>query len=73
MPKYYENKNTEIDRLVKDINSRRPFDKKILKELSGYYRIGFTYSSNAIEGNSLPELKLPKRIFLNYTGCFTTE
>lgn len=33
----------------------RPFDEQTLKSLRNYYRIGLTYSSNALEGNSLTE------------------
>jgi Fic family protein len=49
----YENKNKEVDQLKKEIDSYRPFSQKLIKELQEYYRIGFTYSSNALEGNSL--------------------
>jgi len=51
----YKNKNSEIDDLKKEIDSYRPFKKKLLNELQQFYRIGFTYSSNALEGNSLTE------------------
>ena len=47
--------NTEIDNLKKEIDSYRPFKKQLLDELQQFYRIGFTYSSNALEGNSLTE------------------
>jgi Fic family protein len=33
----------------------RPFPAETLKSLKEYYRIGLTYSSNALEGNSLTE------------------
>lgn len=33
----------------------RPFPKETLKSLRAFYRVGLTYSSNAIEGNSLTE------------------
>ncbi len=33
----------------------RPFPEETLKSLREYYRIGLTYSSNALEGNSLTE------------------
>lgn len=45
----------EIDKLQKEINSHKPFDESILKQIKEYYRIGLTYNSNAIEGNSLTE------------------
>jgi len=51
----YRNRNSEIDDLKKEIDSYRPFNKQLLNELQQFYRIGFTYSSNALEGNSLTE------------------
>ena len=33
----------------------RPFPEETLKSLREYYRIGLTYTSNALEGNSLTE------------------
>ena len=51
----YRNRNGEIDILKKEIDSYRPFNKQLLSELQQFYRIGFTYSSNALEGNSLTE------------------
>lgn len=35
------------------ISSARPLAKEELKSLDNYFRIGFTYSSNALEGNTL--------------------
>jgi Fic family protein len=46
---------TEIDRLQQEINSYRPLPASTLKQLKEYYRIGLTYTSNALEGNSLTE------------------
>lgn len=37
------------------IAALRPFPKETLKSLRDYYRVGLTYSSNALEGNSLTE------------------
>lgn len=37
------------------INSLRPFPRETLKSLRDYYRVGLTYTSNALEGNSLTE------------------
>lgn len=37
------------------IDSFRPFAKETLYSLKAYYRIGLTFSSNALEGNSLTE------------------
>ena len=47
--------NNEIDNLKQEIDSYRPLKKQLLNELQQFYRIGFTYSSNALEGNSLTE------------------
>jgi len=51
----YKNRNSEIDALKKEIDSYRPFSKQLFDKLQQFYRIGFTYSSNALEGNSLTE------------------
>ena len=45
----------QIDSLQQEINRFRPFPPVFLKQLEDYYKIGLTYSSNAIEGNSLTE------------------
>ena len=50
-----ENIFLEIDKLAKEINSHRPFDNYTQQQIKEYYRIGLTYSSNALEGNSLTE------------------
>lgn len=47
----------EIDSLQNDINRHRPFEKSLLKQIKEYFRIGLTYSSNALEGNSLTEIE----------------
>ena len=51
----YSNRIKEIDALQKEINQYRPLKKKIVDELKEYYKIGLTYTSNALEGNSLTE------------------
>ena len=45
---------------IAEINNRklialRPLAPETLKSLRDYYRVGLTYSSNALEGNSLTE------------------
>ena len=50
-----ENIFNQIDQLQKEINRLRPLDKELLKQIKAYYRVGLTYSSNALEGNSLTE------------------
>lgn len=43
----------KIDELQKIINNKRPLNEIEQKELKDYFAIGLTYSSNALEGNSL--------------------
>lgn len=45
----------EIDKLQREVNALRPFSGENLKTLKEYFRVGLTYSSNALEGNSLTE------------------
>jgi len=45
----------KIDRFKSMIDEQRPFEGELLNEIKGYYRIGLTWSSNAIEGNTLTE------------------
>jgi Fic family protein len=52
---FYKNKFSENDVLQARINEYRPLNNNALAQLKEYYRIGLTYSSNAIEGNSLTE------------------
>lgn len=51
----YDNRIYLIDELQQEINQYRPLNKDILKQLKEYYKIGLTYTSNALEGNSLTE------------------
>lgn len=43
----------KIDRYTAAIRSYRPLSEDEIKGLDAYFRIGITYSSNALEGNSL--------------------
>jgi len=43
----------QIDANMESIRERRPLTAAEVKELDAYYKIGTTYSSNALEGNSL--------------------
>ncbi len=45
----------KIDAIKSVIDGYRPFSDHVVKQLKDYYRIGLTYSSNAIEGNTLTE------------------
>jgi len=50
-----ESRLKRIDELKARIDRFRPLDKFLLKQIREYFRIGLTYSSNALEGNSLTE------------------
>ena len=46
---------SKIDELKGRIDKHRPIDRHLLAQIKEYFRIGLTYSSNALEGNSLTE------------------
>jgi len=54
-PIRYDSKIYEIDKLSKQIEQFRPINNDLLTQIKAYFRIGLTYSSNAIEGNTLTE------------------
>ncbi len=45
----------EIDELKKRVDAVRPLKNGELKQLKEYFKVGLTYSSNALEGNSIDE------------------
>lgn len=45
----------KIDLFQSEINALRPFEGEMLGQIQDYYRIGLTWTSNALEGNSLTE------------------
>ena len=45
----------KVDLYQKTINEMRPFEGEMLKQIKDFYRIGLTWTSNALEGNSLTE------------------
>lgn len=51
----YESKIVGLDKLKAELDTYRPFSPEILKQLKEYFRIGLTYTSNAVEGNTLTE------------------
>ncbi len=51
----FHNRIKDADRLRDEIAAHRPLSRHALTQLKEYYRIGLTYSSNALEGNSLTE------------------
>lgn len=49
----YENKIKLIDEYKQQIDSFRPLSTDALAQLKAYYKVSLTYTSNALEGNSL--------------------
>ena len=49
----YNNRFKDNDEYKEKIDAYRPLDENILKQIKAYFKISFTYTSNAIEGNSL--------------------
>ena len=49
----YQNKLQKIDELKAKIDNFRPLSENVLKQIKAYFKINFTYTSNAIEGNTL--------------------
>ena len=47
----------KVDAGKSAIDAIRPFEGHMLTQLRAYYRIGLTWSSNALEGNSLTEVE----------------
>ncbi|HHX61137.1 MAG TPA: Fic family protein [Epulopiscium sp.] len=45
----------KIELYQKIINQLRPFEGEMLKQVKDFYRVGLTWTSNALEGNSLTE------------------
>lgn len=51
----YENYIAQCHQLKVELDAYRPLSPDILLQLKQYYRIALTYSSNALEGNTLSE------------------
>ncbi len=51
----FENRTLACDKIKQEIDSFKPLSDKLLKQIKEYYRVGLTYSSNALEGNTLTE------------------
>lgn len=51
----YDSRLIDNNNLQEKIRAHRPLDSYEVKQLKEYFRIGLTYSSNALEGNSLTE------------------
>lgn len=54
----YQNRFIDNDMLQKKIREHRPLDAYEIKQMKEYFRIGLTYTSNALEGNSLTESEI---------------
>lgn len=50
-----QNKLAQCERQQHELWTYRPLSEDTLRSLREYYRVGLTYSSNALEGNSLTE------------------
>src|SRR5579872_2747867 len=53
----FRNRIADIDKLKNEIDTFRPLPAHFIPMLKEYFRIGLTYSSNALEGNSLTEIE----------------
>jgi Fic family protein len=51
----FTNRIADADQLREEISQHRPLKGQALKQLRDYFRIGLTWASNALEGNSLTE------------------
>jgi Fic family protein len=51
----FKNRIDDIDKIKSEIDQYRPLPPVIIPMLKEYFRIGLTYSSNALEGNTLTE------------------
>ncbi len=51
----FKNRNSEIDSIKNIVAQQRPLQASEREKLKEYFRVGLTYSSNALEGNSLTE------------------
>lgn len=49
----YSNRFKDNDEYKIRINAHRPLDENILRQIKAYFKISFTYTSNALEGNTL--------------------
>ncbi len=50
----------KLDLYQNAINKLRPFEDDMLKQVRDFYRVGLTWTSNALEGNSLTESETKK-------------
>ena len=53
----FENRTSDAEKLKEEIDKKRPLSEHQSKMLYEHYRIGFTYASNALEGNTLTKME----------------
>lgn len=46
---------TKLDTLKQELDALRPLPITVVEQLQQFYRVGLTYSSNSLEGNTLTE------------------
>src|SRR5579863_2929887 len=51
----FKDRTHDIDKIKSEIDQYRPLPEYLMPTLKEYFRIGLTYSSNALEGNTLTE------------------
>ena len=51
----FKDRTDDIDKIKSEIDQYRPLPEYLMPTLKEYFRIGLTYSSNALEGNTLTE------------------
>lgn len=51
----FKDRTADIDKIKYEIDQYRPLPEYFMPMLKEYFRIGLTYSSNALEGNTLTE------------------
>lgn len=52
---HYDSRIKDCEALKAEIDAYRPMAEHTLNQLRAYYRVGLTYASNALEGNTLTE------------------
>lgn len=48
---------SKVDAYQQKISAVHPFEKPLLNEIRKFYRVALTWSSNALEGNTLTEIE----------------
>lgn len=53
----FNDRTADIDKIKHEIDQYRPLPVYFMPMLKEYFRIGLTYTSNALEGNTLTEVE----------------